>query len=290
MNRPLVAGLTLTLACTSAPVGDDEAGTTTNPSTAGDDDDGESVTSNDDSTATDDDPTIGSSDDDAAVTFVSGWDIMGDPCDSFLQDCPEDMKCVPYAAGGGTWDSNKCVPILGDQATGEPCKYDGAVESTDDCDGMNWCWNVDENGNGICHAFCGGTPDTPECPPMSHCSINGSGGINLCIPTCDPVAQECLDEMACFWTGLDFTCTWTTQNISTGQPCGFINDCAEGNVCVDAAVLPMCNGSACCTNYCHLQQGDTQCAALPGTACMSFFEEGMAPPGLEHVGICILPP
>src|SRR5690242_9848822 len=49
-------------------------------------------------------------------------DILGPvPCDSFLQDCAEGEKCVPWSPSGGAWDASKCVPVLGDQAMGEPC-------------------------------------------------------------------------------------------------------------------------------------------------------------------------
>src|SRR5690606_24378786 len=32
-------------------------------------------------------------------------------CDAWLQDCPDDEKCVAYASAGGTWDANRCVTI-----------------------------------------------------------------------------------------------------------------------------------------------------------------------------------
>jgi hypothetical protein len=48
-------------------------------------------------------------------------------CDPFLQDCPEGEKCVSYASSGGSWDANKCVPVLGDGAAGEPCSYGGTT-------------------------------------------------------------------------------------------------------------------------------------------------------------------
>jgi hypothetical protein len=60
-------------------------------------------------------------------------------------------------------------------------------------------------------------------------------------------------------------------------------------MCIDASVMPDCAGASCCTAYCDLELGDAQCDALPGTVCVSFFEDGAAPPESQQVGVCILP-
>jgi hypothetical protein len=215
-------------------------------------------------------------------------------CDPFMQDCPEGEKCVPYSSMGGNWDANKCVPVMGDQAAGESCIYSGVVDSTDNCDATSFCWDViDIDGQliGICAPFCLGTADDPECPVGRTCPISADGGVNVCLTTCDPVAQECDEGRACYWANGNFNCILTTESIPAGEPCGFINDCAEGLGCFTAEVLPDCQGSACCSGFCDLNLGDGPCEALlPGTVCSSFFEENMAPPGYEHVGVCILPP
>jgi hypothetical protein len=226
--------------------------------------------------------------------FVPEEDEMwGDECDPFAQDCPEGEKCVPYASTGGNWDALKCVPVSGDQAVGEPCTYGGTVEATDDCDATSHCWDVQEiDGEwvGTCLAFCTGTADMPECPPKTTCSISGAGVINLCIPTCDPILQDCNEGLACYWASNSFNCIFMTEDIPSGEPCGFINDCAGGNLCANAESLPNCAGSACCSPWCQLGDGDLPCEVLPGTTCVSFFEQDMAPPGYEHVGVCLLPP
>jgi hypothetical protein len=224
------------------------------------------------------------------VSELDMWELI--ECDPFAQDCPDGQKCVPYGSSGGTWDANKCVPVLGDQAPGEPCIYGGTVEATDDCDATSHCWaviEVDGEAVGTCHAFCTGSGDMPECPPGSACLISGSGNINLCIPTCDPILQDCNEGLACFWAYNGFNCIYTTQDIPPGEPCGFINDCVEGSGCFTAEVLPSCADSACCSPWCEVGGGDGPCEALPGTTCVPFFEQGMAPFGYEHVGVCILP-
>jgi hypothetical protein len=268
------------------------------PTLAGDadsgDGDAEAGSSGGESTSSSSSSETSTSDTFATMGFVPEDDEMwGDECDPFAQDCPEGDKCVPYASTGGTWDALKCVPVSGDQAVGEPCTYGGAVEATDDCDATSHCWDVQEidgEAIGTCLAFCTGTADMPECPPKTACSTSGSGIINLCIGTCDPILQDCNGGLACFWANNGFNCIFTTSDIPSGEPCGFINDCAQGNGCITAEALPSCAGSACCSPWCLLGDGDLPCEVLPGSTCVPFFEQGMAPPGYEHIGICLLPP
>jgi hypothetical protein len=211
-------------------------------------------------------------------------------CDPFLQDCPDGEKCVAYGSTGGNWDANKCVAVTGSGAAGDPCTYGGTVEATDDCDADTHCWDVmdvDGMAVGVCTPFCTGTADDPICGPDTSCLIANEGSINLCVATCDPLLQDCSSGLACFWANNGFNCIFTTQDIPLGEACGFINDCAPGLGCLTAEVLPNCNGSACCGSWCSISEG----AACPtmGTECSAFFEEGMAPPGFEDVGVCILP-
>ena len=242
-------------------------------------------------TETGEPPTTASSD---TAFFVPRLDVSTvEDCDMYEQDCPEGEKCVPYASTGSVWDGYKCVPILGDQAPGEPCTYGGVVDATDDCDATSHCWDVmdvDGEAIGTCMVICTGNYDEPECPPMSDCLIRNFSA-NVCIPTCDPIIQDCGEGLACFWANGNFNCIFTTQDIPAGQPCGFINDCAAGLLCLAAEAVPGCEGVACCSGFCDLNLGDGPCEALlPGTVCASFFEEGMAPAGYEHVGLCLLPP
>jgi hypothetical protein len=195
---------------------------------------------------------------------------------------------VPVSQGSG-WDCVKCVPVLGDQAAGEPCLSDGATVGTDDCDASSWCFTYDE-GEGTCRAFCGGAADDPECAPGSTCWISNEGSIVVCVPACDPVLQDCEQGLGCYWSGAIFGCIFTYTRQAINEPCGYLNDCEPGLYCTDAAALPNCMAARCCSPFCNIGLGDTPCEALPGTACVSFFLEGEAPVGYEHVGLCMLPP
>jgi len=260
--------------------GDGDAGETGNSTGDGDGDAGDG-----------DGDTGGTGDSLTTMGFVPMTDTMSiSECDPFAQDCPDGEKCVPYGSTGGNWDADKCVPVTGSGAAGDPCTYGGVVEATDDCDENTHCWDVmdvDGMSIGVCTPFCTGTPDDPICGPGTSCLIANEGSINLCIATCDPLLQDCGPGLACFWANNGFNCIFTTQDIPLGEPCGFINDCAAGLGCLTADVLPNCNGSACCGSWCSVSEMSA-CPTM-GTECSPFFEEGMAPPGYEDVGVCIIP-
>jgi hypothetical protein len=207
-------------------------------------------------------------------------------CDEYAQDCPAEEKCVPYASTGGTWNANKCVPVLGDGMIGEPCTYAGAIEATDDCGQDSACWLVDDQGMGTCTGFCGGTAQTPECPPTQYC-LQLHGAVAFCIDGCNPLEQACPADQACFWTGDGFSCTLTAAKFPGGEPCGDFDDCGISLICVDAALLPSCGGASCCAEFCDLDCADL-CSQV-GTSCVPFFELGEAPPGEGDIGICVAP-
>ncbi|WP_258183010.1 ribulose phosphate epimerase [Enhygromyxa salina] len=225
-----------------------------------------------------------------SLTFVPEDDFGGvSECDPFAQDCPDGEKCVPYGSTGGNWDANKCVPVTGAGVPGDTCTYAGVVEATDDCDATSHCWDVmdvDGQNVGVCTAFCSGTADDPICEPGTSCLIANEGSITMCITQCDPLLQDCAAGLACFWAVSDFQCIFTSGEIPTGETCGYINDCEVGDTCLNAEVMPDCAGSACCGDFCSLSE---PVCPLAGTECSAFFEEGMAPPGYEDVGVCILP-
>jgi hypothetical protein len=283
----LALGLALGVACTGTPETDDEAGTTTTGSS-------DESTTNTNSSSSSDESTVDTSDwsHGSGVSFIDdGFDYPSNStCDPFAQDCPEGEKCVAYSSDGDTWDANHCVPILGDQAAGEPCTYDGWVEGTDDCDGTSSCLTINADGKDFCRPFCAGVADAPECPPSTSCIIINDGSIALCFANCDPIVQDCPGDEACQWAfnGGFFFC-FPTGAAANGEPCEYFAECAAGLYCVDTTVVPDCAGPSCCTEFCDLALGDAQCAA-PGTACISFYSPGTAPAGYEDVGVCILPP
>lgn len=257
--------------------------------------DGVTTTSNDDpatgdaTTLDDDSTTSDDTDSSDSTSILMPDDTSPDTaCDPFAQDCPEGEKCVPYASTGGNWDANKCVPITGDKQPGETCSYGGVVEATDDCDASSHCWdvmNVDGELMGVCTPFCKGSPDDPQCPEMTSCLIANEGTITLCVATCDPVAQDCPEGMLCVEGNPLPLCIFTGGgDEGIGMPCDQIAQCPSGTVCMSAAVLPECPATACCAQFCSLE--DPSCLQ-EGAECVPFLDE--LPPGYEDVGVCIIP-
>lgn len=225
---------------------------------------------------------------DSATMDGGGTDVPVDTasCDPFAQDCAEGEKCVAYNSGGGTWDDNKCVPINGNGEPGEPCVLDGYELGTDDCGASSYCFNVDSELMGTCTAFCQGSPQEPSCPGSMECSITNDGTLNMCIQLCDPLLQDCPNpDEGCYLAAGNFVCSDSPTEHPTGSPCGFIDDCAGGNICISAMALPSCEGDFCCSPFCDLS-ADAQCP-VEGTECAPLFD--MPDPGEENIGICALP-
>lgn len=215
-------------------------------------------------------------------------------CSVFEQDCPEGEKCMPWANdGGNSWNATKCSPVDPNPAQpGDACTVEGSgVSGVDNCDVAAMCWDVDpETNEGTCVAFCSGTESDPSCDdPATQCSIANEGVLILCLPTCDPLTQDCAEGQACYPFQDGFVCApdASAGDGVFGDPCEFLNACDEGLFCADANTVPGCAGSiGCCSEFCELPDGACMGA---GQTCEPAFEEGMVPPGYENVGLCLLP-
>lgn len=216
-------------------------------------------------------------------------------CDPIAQDCPEGQKCMPWANdGGSSWNADKCVPVDPDPAAiGEPCTVTGSgVSGIDDCDVGAMCWGVDaETGMGTCAELCGCSAATPTCDtPDTICTITNGGVLPLCRPACNPFdPMACPDGQGCVPVGDLFVCSVDASGDSgaIGDPCEFINACDPGLFCADAASVPGCGSSGCCSSYCS-DGDDTVC--LAGQACVPWYQPGDAPDDcLATVGACANP-
>jgi hypothetical protein len=276
--------------------GDDSATGAGEDGGAGDDDSGASA---------DDGASEGDSADDGAESGTEGGEtgstFISEPdggavneCDIWSQDCPESEKCMPWANdGGNSWNATKCSPVAASpKQEGDSCTPEGGgVSGVDDCDVASMCWDVDpESGMGTCVAFCTGSEAAPMCAdPNQSCTIANDGVLILCLPGCDPLIQDCAEGNGCYPINDGFTCAPDASGPDAGvyqDPCEFINVCDPGLACINAESVPNCQGaSGCCSPFCTL--GDTDCPT--DTLCEPWYEEGMAPPGFETVGICIIP-
>jgi len=221
-------------------------------------------------------------------------------CDMFAQDCPPGEKCMPWASdGGGSWNATRCSMIQPNPGQpGDECEVEGSGTSgIDSCDLGSMCWDVDgETNTGTCVAMCTGDESNPLCEdPDTFCTIANDGAIVLCLPSCDPILQDCAEGQACYPINDGFACAPDASGEMGiyGDPCEFINVCDPGLACVNPEVVPGCSGAmGCCSELCDLADpgGAMQCSGQGGGQdCVPWYEEGNEPPGYEDVGICAIP-
>ena len=231
------------------------------------------------------------------MSFITAGDDGPPPdleCDLWAQDCPEGEKCMPWANdGGNSWNATRCSPIAEEAGgPGDPCTVEGnGLSGIDTCELGTMCWDVDPATNeGHCVSLCVGSPEAPMCDdPSTSCVITSSPPA-LCIPNCDPIAQDCAEGEACYFVGSVFSCVPDASGEmgAPGDACEYINACDPGNFCAQAEVVPDCMGAAgCCSPFCAVDDPMPPC--LPGQICTPFFQEGDAPEGYELVGGCVLP-
>ena len=237
----------------------------------------------------------------APCTFLNCDDMMNvmNECDNWAQDCPEGQKCMPVANNGtNAWNATICVEVKPDpKQPGDECAVEGSgVSGIDDCDLGVMCWEVDpETKLGTCVAQCTGTPDAPVCEAGGSCFISNEGVLNLCLPLCDPLQQDCPGTGLCIpnpKNNLEFTCVLDAGG-EEGQAfdaCEYINVCDKGLMCANPALGTECTPGAigCCLPFCPLDEVPDLC---PGAnqECIPWYEDGTAPPGFENVGICGIP-
>ncbi|MDC0719060.1 hypothetical protein [Nannocystis bainbridge] len=236
---------------------------------------------------------------DDSGTFVIQFDMGEDECDPWERICPEGQKCMPFADDGGSaWNRWGCFPLVPDPAgLDEPCTViDSAVSGKDTCDDGLQCWDVDEDtGMGTCLAMCTGTPNEPMCPiPNTDCTVTAGDTLVLCLPSCDPLAQDCPDGDLCLPNPQNpdrFLCVLDASG-EEGQvfdACEFQNACDPGLVCAPVELATECDPQApgCCLPFCDVSTANT-CPGQ-GQECLAWSEMGQAPPGLENVGFCGIP-
>jgi hypothetical protein len=125
--------------------------------------------------------------------------------------------------------------------------------------------------------------------------VFNDGKLNVCLPDCDPLVQNCGSGQTCvgLGAGIDqFLCVLDAGG-AEGQafdPCEFLNACDPGLLCVKPEAASECSPTApgCCMPFCDT----TQPNSCPGVdqECLPWFEPMQAPPGKDNVGICGLEP
>ena len=236
---------------------------------------------------------------DASSSTGGATDESGEPvtiCDPWAQDCPDaNQKCVPYdESGENVWNALKCIDI--DPAplpVGSPCLHPGSVaDPSDNCEKGAICWDVDlDTKMGTCVAQCEGTPDAPICGAGTSCNIANGGVLTLCLADCDPLGQDCGQDQLCILAGDMWSCV-DDGSEDQGQAfdsCEFVNSCDPGLACLTSALPIECDPEAagCCLPLCDVSAPNT----CPGAdlVCASWYEDELAPPGKENLGVYRIP-
>lgn len=208
-------------------------------------------------------------------------------CDLFAQDCPAGERCVPASSTPGVWDATACVPE-GGLGEGDPCELADPGLPADACGSGLVCMPSDDDpGQGTCRPLCTGSIDAPSCALGQTCALEPTGVVPpvVCVPSCDPVAQDCPDAEACVLLGdpLGSTCIEPGAG-AVGDPCEHYGECEAGTSCAATELVDGCEGAlGCCAPYCSVLG-----APCPdGTECVPLDESLV---GYEDVGLCVTPP
>jgi hypothetical protein len=237
---------------------------------------------------------------DATGGFIVAPDGGGvEECDLYAQDCDEGEKCASWAEGGGSaWNATKCVPVMGDQQPGEPCTaVGGGVSGLDDCIEGAMCWDVDAENQGECVAVCTGSEREPMCEDtqlgcgVTRCAVLGEGVLAICLPTCEPLTQNCPGDDLCLPVSGTYLCVLDASGDlgAAFDPCEFANQCDKGLLCAEPTAAPECDQGAtgCCVPMCSIAAGDELCPGV-GQQCVPIYDPPMS--GCEDVGSCMVMP
>lgn len=210
-------------------------------------------------------------------------------CNAFVQDCPDDERCVPSPTGEST---STCISGFGDLGEGQPC--DTKAPGFDNCGPGLLCAALDSTGH-RCYPFCGCGPDHPTCAPGSLCSLAPDRSWGVCGPPCDPLGDDCpagsiLGNLGCHTApgSGGFVCsTATDPSADPGDPCDADAECHDGQGCVPALRAPACEGLVgnCCVELCDVRVAG---ACEAGRACAAWYE-GTASDCDQSVGYCGFP-
>ena len=146
--------------------------------------------------------------DEGTTTTTTDGSCGGAPqgvgCDLWEQCCPEGEKCMPWSDdGSGIWNSTRCTPIdFPPDPPGSDCMVEGnGTSGIDTCELGAMCFDVDPETNvGVCRALCQGDESNPVCDAGFVCGPLSTGDLTvyLCLPTCDPLLQDCDAGNACY--------------------------------------------------------------------------------------------
>ena len=215
-------------------------------------------------------------------------------CDKHAQNCPAGMKCIPWSNdGGGSWNALRCSDVAeAPKRIGEPCTVDGSgVSGLDDCERGAMCWDVNPRTNtGTCVEIYVLNAGNPGCSDAMTVSVTASGGPiqGLCLPMCNPLANECEPQQGCVWRvkgsgRRGFWCSGVYEG-EVGEVCDY-RSCVPGLSCTWDDGSPAWVGGEGNTCKPHCSLSSPNCP--DGWSCQPWYAATEEPPGHEDVGICL---
>jgi hypothetical protein len=126
--------------------------------------------------------------------------------------------------------------------------------------------------SGTCRAFCGAA-DSATCSGANACVAFSNPVFSVCVPTCNPLAQDCPASgngpQNCYQGTTTGECLTSSTNRPVGSACEFGNECIGGSGCINKV----------CVKYCdYTMFPEQQGTCTPGQTCQEL---------VSNVGGCL---
>ncbi len=207
-------------------------------------------------------------------------------CDPALADaCPAGQKCTALEFNG-VQNLFQCVDDDPNLMPYQSCVPE-PDSGRDRCPAGHLCVSNDEDQvMGLCMPLCG---EDGSCGSSS-CIAAPFTDVPVCATSCSPLAQDCPATLECLAAGSAFGCRFPgIFDVGTqGEVCDGVTleGCTEGYGCIQGNLVNGCATSHCCTTFCDLDTSDPNC---PSPHSCQPWANGTPAPGLESLGICVVP-
>lgn len=198
-------------------------------------------------------------------------------CDVLAQNCKPGEKCQVMEE---SWPYVRidCAPLAEKPLQeGEDCEPP-SLPNGDPCDMGLECTEFSMK----CERLCLNADGNFLCEQDETCVEIVVGHPGLCLPSCDPLIDDCGEGRSCkFWEGSIFCIPWEDDAVY-GDPCSSPIACAEGLFCTpENSSVPNCDSiNGCCTTFCD------PLADNPNENCPDFAEGQICTPLADGFGYC----
>jgi hypothetical protein len=204
-------------------------------------------------------------------TVAGIGDVVLDPgqLDVAIEIAP--AACQP-APQGGCATGRKCTDFMGNSR----CAPDGIVPEGGACtsaDGVDDCAAGTLCRDGVCTRICELGSSECSCVRFSG-FFDDNETIGLCVPSCDPVGQDCPAGQGCYLASEPLAMCADAGMVPVGGSCEFVNSCEPGASCVfqyPDRTEPEC--------IAHCNVGSTSCG--PDAVCVQVSDQSAT------IGVCI---